>query len=236
MSNIWAALSRVDVSDKVEKKGNLSYLSWAWAWGKVKEFYPAAVYEVRDNVQYADGSVEVWVTVKIEDQVHSMWLPVMDNRNNAVKNPDARKISDARMRCLVKCLAMFGLGHYIYAGEDLPMDDGEEYAGYRAKMDADSYGFMVWFKSQSEEVQINIANCASQGEKTKWKQLIRDAETGYNSAMDATADAIEDVTIEGGSDSLLSEALDELTTDEKRLLWPRLSKASQERIRKLTKG
>ena len=29
------------------------------------------------------------------------------------------------MRCLVKCLAMFGLGHYIYAGEDLPSADEE---------------------------------------------------------------------------------------------------------------
>ena len=47
-------------------------------------------------------------------------MPVMDHRNNAIANPDARKISDTKMRCLTKCLAMFGLGHYIYAGEDLP--------------------------------------------------------------------------------------------------------------------
>ena len=50
-----------------------------------------------------------------------MWLPVMDNRNKAVVNPTSRDVSDARMRCLVKCIAMFGLGHYIYAGEDLPL-------------------------------------------------------------------------------------------------------------------
>jgi hypothetical protein len=54
-----------------------------------------------------------------------MWLPVMDHRNNAIKNPDARKISDTKMRCLVKCLAMFGLGHYIYAGEDVPSTEQE---------------------------------------------------------------------------------------------------------------
>jgi hypothetical protein len=49
-----------------------------------------------------------------------MWLPVMDYKNKAIPNPDARAVSDTRMRCLTKCLAMYGLGHYIYAGEDLP--------------------------------------------------------------------------------------------------------------------
>ena len=49
-----------------------------------------------------------------------MWLPVMDYKNQAIANPTARQISDTKMRCLVKCISMFGLGHYIYAGEDLP--------------------------------------------------------------------------------------------------------------------
>jgi hypothetical protein len=51
-----------------------------------------------------------------------MHLPVMDNRNQAIKNPDSRKISDSMMRCLAKCIACFGIGLYIYAGEDLPDD------------------------------------------------------------------------------------------------------------------
>ena len=49
-----------------------------------------------------------------------MWLPVMDHRNKAIPNPDKFAINSSKMRCLVKCFAMFGLGHYIYAGEDLP--------------------------------------------------------------------------------------------------------------------
>ena len=49
-----------------------------------------------------------------------MWLPVMDYKNKAIVTPDTRAVSDTRMRCLTKCLAMYGLGHYIYAGEDLP--------------------------------------------------------------------------------------------------------------------
>jgi hypothetical protein len=122
--NVWETLSAIDVSAKIEKKGNLSYLSWAWAWGVLKANYPQSCYELSPPVFFGDGSCEVWVKLTVVDgeqsQTHDMWLPVMDHKNNAIKNPDSRKISDARMRCLVKAIAMFGLGHYIYAGEDLP--------------------------------------------------------------------------------------------------------------------
>jgi hypothetical protein len=128
--NVWQTLSAIDVNGKVEKKGKLSYLSWAWAWGILKEHYPASTFSFRPSVVLDDGTVEVWVdlTVTTENgsQTHEMWLPVMDNVNKAVKNPDSRKISDARMRCLTKCIAMFGLGHYIYAGEDLPEQPAEK--------------------------------------------------------------------------------------------------------------
>jgi predicted RNase H-like nuclease (RuvC/YqgF family) len=77
---------------------------------------------------YPDGSASVHVTVSINELKRSMWLPVMDFKNNAIANPNSRQISDAKMRCLVKCIAMFGLAHYVFAGEDLPpsSDDEEE--------------------------------------------------------------------------------------------------------------
>ena len=121
---IWETLSKIDVSNHIEKKMNLSYLSWAWAWDTLMKSYPQAQYEFLNNHFHNDGSVDVWVKVSIDDCYRVMWLPVMDNKNNAIKYPDSRKVSDARMRCLVKCIAMFGLGLYIYAGEDLP--DGVE--------------------------------------------------------------------------------------------------------------
>ena len=62
----------------------------------------------------------MWCKVKIGELERLMWLPVMDYKNKAIVNPDTRAVSDTRMRCLTKCLAMYGLGHYIYAGEDLP--------------------------------------------------------------------------------------------------------------------
>ena len=73
-----------------------------------------------------DGSAEVRCRVQIGNLIREMWLPVMDYKNNAVENPNSRQVSDTKMRCLVKCLALFGLGHYIYGGEDTPSDDTKE--------------------------------------------------------------------------------------------------------------
>jgi len=117
---IWAKLSKIDVSSHIEKKMNLSYLSWAWAWGVLMDSYPEATYEFLTPDHHQDGTVTVFCQINIGECSRTMWLPVMDHKNNAIPTPDARKISDAKMRCLVKCMAMYGLGHYIYAGEDLP--------------------------------------------------------------------------------------------------------------------
>ena len=117
--DIWKTLSTIDVSKHVEKKNGLSYLSWAWAWGVLMEHFPHAEYSFSSPELHQDGTVTVHCDVVIGYCHRTMWLPVMDHRNNAIKNPDARKISDTKMRTLVKCLAMFGLGHYIYAGEDI---------------------------------------------------------------------------------------------------------------------
>jgi hypothetical protein len=67
--------------------------------------------------------MEVRMEVTIEGLSHTMWLYVMDFKNKAVPHPNAQQINTARMRCLVKCLAMFGLGHYIYAGESIPNEE-----------------------------------------------------------------------------------------------------------------
>ena len=124
MARVWADLSNVNVNDHIEKKGQLSYLSWTWAWSKLKSAYPETYISFK-NVRHKNDSMTVECFINIHDgeEVCSGygWLPVMDNRNRAVIDPDARAISDARMRCLVKTIAMTtGLGLYIYAGEDIP--------------------------------------------------------------------------------------------------------------------
>jgi hypothetical protein len=118
-------LLKINVNDHVEKKGNLSYLSWAWAWAEVLKIDPAArwtahEYNDRPAMYLPDGTAMVKVSVEIKGDVKTCVLPVMDNRNRAIQNPDAFSVNTAIMRCLAKCIAMFGLGLYIYAGEDLP--------------------------------------------------------------------------------------------------------------------
>ena len=135
--SVWATLSTIDCKDHVDKKGQFSYLSWTWAWAMVKDLYPYANYELLADTVYPDGSMEVRVQVSINTEVavdsgnhslvfntlsHTMWLPVLDFKNKAISGPNAFDINSARMRCLVKCLAMFGLGHYIYAGESTPQE------------------------------------------------------------------------------------------------------------------
>lgn len=123
------SLLEINVNDHVEKKGNLSYLSWAWAWAEVLKIDPLAEWVV---VEYTNAdhtaSPCMWIgdtamvktVVTINGKARACQLPVMDHKNNAVKNPDSRKISDAIMRCMTKAISMHGLGLYIYAGEDLP--------------------------------------------------------------------------------------------------------------------
>ncbi len=127
----WDLLSKINVNDKTETKGSgkfaLTYLSWAWAWGVLMEYFPESIYEIHQDKIMPDDSVMVSVTLTIKDGDEQfsrfMWLPVMDHLNRAIKNPTATDINKATMRCLAKAIAMCGLGHYIYAGEDLPVDD-----------------------------------------------------------------------------------------------------------------
>lgn len=142
--NYFEELVGVNVSDKIEKKNGLSYLSWAWAWGELKKRYPTAqykVYEREDGCNYfTDGrtcwvkvSVTVWVEhglAKGEDFIaplsheieHIEQLPVMDFKNRSIplESVTSMDVNKAIQRALTKAIARHGLGLYIYAGEDLP--------------------------------------------------------------------------------------------------------------------
>ena len=129
MSSVWETLSGIDVSEHTEEKNGLTYLSWAWAWGIVKKHYPTAVYEkhlydgtngTRAYMLDEAGYGFVAVTVTIEGEKQTEVMPVLNHANRAVQNPDSFQVNTALQRCLAKCCAMHGLGHYIYAGEDLP--------------------------------------------------------------------------------------------------------------------
>jgi hypothetical protein len=136
-------LSAINVNAKVEKKSGLTYLSWAWAWSETKKAFPEATYSVIEDpitqkpyIYDENLGYMVMTQVVIKGEMLEMWLPVMDGANKAMKNApysyttrygektvEAASMFDINktlMRCLVKNLAMFGMGIYIYAGEDLP--------------------------------------------------------------------------------------------------------------------
>ena len=132
--DVWETLSKVDVSKHTEEKMKLTYLSWSRMWMLLCEHYPQAQYEFVDfdGVPYKtlpDGTAEVVTRIMIDDLVREMRLPVMDYKNNPVVNPHARQVSDNAMRCLVKCVAMFGLGISVFTGmadETLPDETKDE--------------------------------------------------------------------------------------------------------------
>ena len=137
----------INVNDKTEKKEGLTYLTWSWAWSEFKKIYPTAEYKIKKNENglpfFYDEKTGyiVFTEVTVDDLTHEMWLPVMDGKNKAMKATSYEyttksgekrveaatmfDINKTLMRCLVKNLAMFGLGLYIYAGEDLPEESNE---------------------------------------------------------------------------------------------------------------
>ena len=146
------ALWSLDLSDEGKKYNDQTYVSWANAWAEFKGCYPSATYRIIKNPEtnlpyFADPlvGIMVYTEVTVEGITHEMWLPVMNNANKSMKlEPYAYQVWDKEkrqyvdktvqaatmfdinktiMRCLVKNLAMFGLGLYIYAGEDVPEND-----------------------------------------------------------------------------------------------------------------
>ncbi len=131
--SVFETLNAINVNEHVEKKNGLTYLSWAWAWAKVKEHYPTAFYTIYENANglfYHTDGIYAWVKtgVTIEGLEHIEYLPVMDNRNKsiAVSNMTSFDVNKAIQRSLTKACARHGLGLYIYAGEDLPEEEAKQ--------------------------------------------------------------------------------------------------------------
>ena len=142
--------------------------TWAWSEIKkhcpnasyeILKFENNLPYVYDENTGYM-----VFTKVMIDEQIYEMWLPVMDGNNKAMLNHSytykVKEYVDGKftgqykeksvepatmfdinktiMRCLVKNIAMFGLGIYIYAGEDLP--EGYEISKEEAEKIIVSYG------------------------------------------------------------------------------------------------
>jgi hypothetical protein len=126
--NHFAKLNSINVSEHVEKKGQFSYLSWPYAVAQLRLADPSACWEVRrfDGLPYlkTEAGYFVEVAVSVQGITLSQIHPVLDGKNRPIFEPTAFDINTSIQRCLVKAIALHGLGLYIYAGEDLP--DGEK--------------------------------------------------------------------------------------------------------------
>lgn len=214
--SVFETLSKIDVSNhvkviKMRKGPALKYVSWAWAWNIVKSKYPDATreieeypeyqYDQKEGKWYATGQMldyritpagcEVKVTVTIQGEKYSERLYVMDMRNQPVHNPNISQINKTQQRCLVKALAMAGLGLNLYAGEDLPMGDiseEDEKANER--------------KKQAE------AKAKEQAEKAR-AEALKEAQKAYNERLGKTAEVVgqNTKTIEDGVKATAKEQI-----------------------------
>ena len=190
--SIWKTLSAINVNEWVEKKGQFSYLSWTSAWAAVKNLYPDSNYHIEDDIIYSDSTMEVRMTVTIEGQSHTCWLPVLDFKNKAIAGPNAFDINSSRMRCLVKTLAMHGLGSYIYAGESLPQEPRVEEtkvmiqagAELNALLEKDDFhgAAQIWDEFEQEELHI-IARAPSKGGQLTTSNRAKLKETVFRLAL-----------------------------------------------------
>ena len=175
------SLNAINVNDRTEKKGNLTYLSWSWAWQEVKKRFPDATYTYHRDSEtnlpfaYKEGmGAFCYTSVTIKGETLEMWLPVMDNRNQSVLKPTSTQINNTLMRCLTKNLAMHGLGLYIYAGEDIPQITTDEIAKSNQDKKSDKQEVT---KDNWSDIVDNARKL--QERKLKWDTILQRLMTKY---------------------------------------------------------
>jgi hypothetical protein len=149
------ALYDMNLGDKVEKKDGLSYLTWSEAWKAFKEIYPSATFRVVPNPDtklpyFVDPQIGIMVFTEVtaDDMTQQCFLPVLNssmkpmrleaynytvydkqNRRQIEKTCEAASMFDINktiMRCLVKNLALYGVGLKLYQGEDIPCENSDD--------------------------------------------------------------------------------------------------------------
>ena len=164
---------------------------------------------------------------------HEMTLPVMNNRNQAIQNPNARDISVAQMRCLVKCIALFGLGIGLYLGDLKHVVQHTDFEKAQQFIDASDYmGLHQFIKGLSEKDQVELFNAAPSGGKQKFKDAHRATMKQAEDFLTSVAEAIGEAVSQSDG-VLLAETIDELSTYERTAVWARLNGEQQEAVKEL---
>lgn len=191
----YLELRKIDVSKHIEKKNNLSYLSWAWAVDVLLQQDPTATWEYKEPQRYGD-TLMVFCTVTAFGKSMTAQLPVMNYKNQAIANPDSFAVNTAMQRCLAKAIALHGLGLYIYAGEDLPEDETKVNIhsvtnGQAPKtplagaLDNFSDAEVQFLRDQSVEMVAAITDNDMQSAHEIWEKLDNEEKTGLWSMLDS---------------------------------------------------
>lgn len=157
--SVFQTLNDINVNGHTEKKNNLTYLSWAWAWAEVKKHFPEAIFTIYENtlpngykVNYFTDGRTCWVKtgVTINGIEHIEELPVMDYRNASISFDKVTSfdVNKAIQRSLTKAVARHGLGLYIYAGEDIPETEEEAWRRRVAQANNKEELLTVWNEFQ----------------------------------------------------------------------------------------
>ena len=236
--NRYLELSRLDCSPGVEvKHGGLSYLSWSYAWHLLVSKYPDSTYYFGEPMTLPDGTMMVKAGVTVQGLTHEMQLPVLDHRNKPIASPNAFDYNSAQMRCLVKCIAMHGVGISLYLGDVKQVVEASNYERAREYISAqDSIGFLEFLGTLSERDQIDLFNdpAIPKGQKTAFKNDHRALAKQANDFLDSVAECIAEAT-EQKDEVLLQETIAELSSFERTAVWGRLSADQQQFIQSTRK-
>lgn len=209
--NNFVALSKINVNGHTEKKGKYTYLSWAFAVTEAMKVDPLTSWNFRDPMTFGDGTMMVQCDVVMFGKSIYMFLPVMNNQNKAIQNPNAFDVNSAMMRCLVKGIAAHGLGLYIYAGEDLPEE--EKQANVASQ------------QNQNNQQPVQQQQNTQQKPKRTQQQLFNDALAAIKDAVDkevlkAAATRFKGTTYEAGITNACRARADQMG-------WPIQSRTQQ---------
>ena len=229
----WKKLSRIDVSHAIEKKGGLSYVSWATAWSTLMEHYPDSTYYFGDITTFPDETVMVRAGVCVDGITHEQPLPVLDHRNKPIKNPSSMDINTAQQRALCKAAAMHGVAISLYLGSTSEIVSLSKFDRAQELIDSGNYiAFHQFVKELSEQEQIDVFNGAEKGKvtafKSAWRALLAQAESFFTEIQGAVEEAVtNDDTL------MLEQTLSECSSYERKVVWERLGADVQSLVKQM---
>ena len=233
-ANRYLELSRLDCSDGVEvKHGGLKYLKWSVAWHKLVSLYPDSTYYFGEPyILPGNGTVMVKAGVTVKGITHEMMLPCLDHRNKPISEPNAFDYNSAQMRCLVKAIAMHGVGINLYHGDTNVTELSQFEKAQELIAEQEWVAFHEFVHGLDEEEVKEVFNGAPAGTKTAFKTQWREALKTAEELLSRYTKAVQEAIAAG--DSLgLAEMREELTKYEMMIVAGRLSAEEQQNAKEL---